>query len=607
VANGLGKWSEEFRSPSEKKKKGFKIPLNGSPSPITISVKDKDVCSRYMSVYMTGIEVQDSPDWMKKRLSACGIRPLANIIDITNYVMLELGMPLHAFDPDRVNGRKWTMRKSVKGEKITTLDEKEHELMDDVIVMEDGNEIFDLCGIMGGLTSGINKNTNKILLHSPVYNPTLIRRAMRGLGQISDAAIIYEKGVDDELAEDGLKRAVRLVLELCPGAKVASGITDIRNVKPEKRQLTLRLSQISRLLGADIKPLKIEKILKELGFKLTKSKGGYKTLVPSWRLGDIRREADLIEEIARVYGYDNIPLTTPVIDITPAPVNSRRSLERQIKDRMTAYGFDEIYTFAFLGPELLAKCGMGKDAETIEIANPISSDMSLMRQSLLPRLLETIMGNLRYSDKFRIFELSSVYHKKGEAREERSALTAATVGEDFRALQGVVENMGFKVLPARDKAPQYHPGRIADLAVGEKIVGRIAEIHPGILKNFDIKTRIVTAEVDMEAVHAMNIERKPGYSELPKYPSVKLDISILIPKKNLAADYFKAIESAGKTLITKVEIIDEYSGDKIADGKRSLTYSITYQAPDRTLTDEEVNKIHSQVIGRLKDSGAEIR
>jgi phenylalanyl-tRNA synthetase beta chain len=353
--------------------------------------------------------------------------------------------------------------------------------------------------------------------------------------------------------------------------------------------LNLRFSQINRLVGANIKPTKIEKILKDLGFKLTKSKNGYKVMIPSWRLGDVNREADLIEEIARVYGYDNIPWTTPVTDITPTPINDRRILEKQIKDQLAAYGFDEIYTFAFVGPELLAKCDIKPDEETIEIENPISADMSLMKQSLLPRVMETVVDNLRYQTKFRLFELNPTYHKKGDGHEEKSMLITATVGEDFRTLQGAMEDIGFKVMPTQNKSPRHHPGREADL------------------KNFDIKSRVTVAVADLEAIHEMNIERRPRYFEFSRYPAVQLDISILIPKKNLAADYLKTIETTDKTLITKVNLIDEYVGDKIAENKRALTYSVTYQAPDRTLTDEEVNTIHQQVINRLKNSGAEIR
>lgn len=596
VANSLGKW---------KKKKESIIPTNNSPAPITVEIEDDNLCSKYMGVYITGVEISDSPDWMKARLSACGIRPISNIVDITNYVMLELGMPTHAFDLDQIKGKKWTMRKSKKGEKVVTLDEQKHELFEDITIFDDGNEIFDLCGVMGGYNSGINPKTEKIWLHSPVYNPTLVRKAMRGLGHISDAAIIYEKGVDSELAKDGLERCIELILQLCPNAKVASKVTNIRNKPLEKRELNLCFSQIHRLVGVEIEPKKVEHILDDLGFSHSVTKDGYKVIIPSFRLNDVYRDADLIEEIARIYGYDNIPEITPIIDISPTPINHIRAFERQEKEKMTSLGFNEIYTFAFLGPELLTKCSMEEDEETIEVTNPISSDMSLMRQSLFPRMMDTIADNLRYKTSFRLFELSKTYHKKDDDHEERSSFIVATVGEDFNVLRGIVE--GEKVVPSNNPKSYMHPGRTGEIILRGKQIGYIYEVHPSILKSFDIKSKVVILEKDIEAINAMNIDGRSKYKEFSKFPSVNLDISIGIPRKTLSSDYLKTIETTDKKLISQVNLIDEYTGDKITADKRALTYSITYQSSDRTLTEDEVNTVHKQVINRLKAKGAEIR
>ena len=608
VAIGLGKW---------KKEKEFKMPENNSPAPIEIKIENAEACSRYMGVYLTGIEIQESPDWMKQRLSACGIRPISNIVDITNYVMLELGMPTHAFDLDQIPGKKWVMRKSKKGEKVVTLDEQQHELFEDIIVFDDGHEIFDLCGIMGGFNSGVNSKTNKLWLHAPVYHPTMIRKAMRGLGHVSDAGIIYEKKVDDELAEVGLKRCLELILELCPNAKVASKVMDVRNIKPEVRKINLRNSQITRLIGLEIPKKTVEKILSDLGFEAKENKEGYEVTVPSWRLADTNLEADIIEDIARVYGYNNIPAKMPKMEITPIPINKKRMLNRKMRNDLVAFGFNEIKTFAFLGPELLEKTGIEVNKDMIEVMNPISSDMSLMRTSLLPRTLETAADNLRYKNKFRLFELSRVYKKtalprseqdgEGEGHEELDQLIIIAIGEEFRDLQGIVEQLGFTIIPSQHNCPQHHPGRSADLILRGKCIGHLAEVHPQILKNFDIKTRVIAAMVDIEALHEMEVENRPKYKELPKYPAVKLDISIAIPERNLAIDYLKAIQNADKKLITNVELIDEYTGDKMEKGKRALTYSITYQANDRTLTEEEVTGIHKQVIKKLENGGAVIR
>ena len=601
VACGLAKW---------KKNEVFKPSISNSPSPVELKIEDKEAASHYMSVYMTGIEVKESPEWMKKRLVACGVNPISNIVDITNYVMLELGMPMHAFDVDQVKGKKWTMRKAKKGEKIVTLDEQQHELNGGEVVLDDGNELFDLCGIMGGHSSGINQSTNSVILHAPVYHPTLIRQGMRGLGHVSDAAIIYEKGVDPALAGDGLYRTMELILELCPNAKVASKVTDIWNIPQEERVIELSIEQSNLLIGVDVPEKQIETILGDIGFELEKNSGGYKVTVPTYRHNDVHREADLIEEIARIYGFNNIPYQTPVKPIEPvAPSKDRRYL-REIKEQLTAQGFDEIYTFAFQGPELIGKCGMEVTDEMIEIENPISADMSLMKTNLLPRMMETIANNLRYKNSFALFEQNKVYVRKSDSDwEERPALIMAGVNVDFRVVQGSVESLGIQVLPVKEKTkvPAHHPGRVGELVVRGKRVGTIYEVHPQIRKNFDIKPNVVIAELDLQAILDMNIDTRKKYQELSKYPSVQLDISMLIPKRNLAGDYMKAIQKTDQKLITGVDLIDEYTGDKIAEDKRGLTYSITYQAADRTLTEAEVEAVHKQVLERLKKSGAEIR
>ncbi|MFH0837658.1 MAG: phenylalanine--tRNA ligase subunit beta [Patescibacteria group bacterium] len=601
VANGLGKW---------RKNKEYKPPVSSSPAPVELKIEDKEACSHYMGVYITGIDVAESPEWMKKRLVACGVNPISNIVDITNYVMLELGMPLHTFDPDQVKGKKWTMRKAKKGEKVVTLDEQQHELNGGEIVLDDSHELFDLCGIMGGLSSGIGQHTKAVWLHSPIYHPTLIRQGMRGLRHVSDAAIIYEKGLDSALAEDGLVRAIELILELCPKAKVASEVTDIWNVPQEKRVIDLSIDRVNLLIGTELKGKETEKILSDLGFEAKKMKGSYKVTVPSFRHNDVKREADVIEEIARIYGFNNIPYKSPVKAIDPVSPSKDRRYCRELKEALTSQGFDEIYTFAFIGPELLAKCGMEVTSEMIEIENPISADMSLMRTSLLPRTLDTIASNLRYKTSFKLFEQSKVYYRESETKHlEKPVLIMAAVNEDFRSLQGAVESLGIQVLPprAKDHVAAHHPGRAGELVVRGKVVGHLYEVHPQVRKNFDIKPRVTVAEVDVQAILDMNIDTRKKYMELPKYPSAQLDVSLLIPKRDLAGNYMNIIEKTDQKLITGVVLIDEYTGDKIAADKRSLTYSITYQAPDRTLTDAEVEAAHKQVLERLKKNGAEIR
>lgn len=599
VANGLGKW---------KKIKEVKLPENNSPEPIEVVIEEGELCPRYMAVYMTGIEVMESPEWIKKRLIACGINPISNMVDITNYVMLELGMPLHAFDYDQLKGEKWTVRKSKQGEKMVTLDGQEHELMEDVVVIDDGHELVDLCGIMGGFSCKINEKTEKVWLHAPVFHPSLVRRAMRGLGHISDASTIYEKGVDLELAEKGLKRAMEIILECCPNAKVASKVMDLRANAKESRTIQLRKTQVDKLIGVEMEAKKVEKILSDLGFETKPTKEGHDVNIPSFRLNDVNMEADLVEEIARIYGYDNLPYLLPEKPITPIPHNHRRRREREVRNKLAGFGLSEIYTFAFLGPELLEKTGMKVSEDMIELENPISSDLSLMRTSLLPRTLDTVEQNLRYRNEVNVFELSRVYRNVKGKPQEKTALIIAMTGDRFKEVQGMVEELGLTLLPARDKATSVqHPGRFGQIMLRGKNVGYLYELHPQILKNFDIKTRVTVAEIDFEAIHEMNIQEQPKYKAIPRYPSVNLDVSVLAGRKQLSQELVTAIKNTDKVLISDAVLIDEYVGENIPKDKRALTYSIKYQAMDRTLTDREVSQIHEQVLKKLEGKGVEIR
>lgn len=600
AANQLGTW---------KKSESSKDLLNtgSEKAPIEIEIKDKDVCSNYYGVHLSGIKIDESPDWMKSHLTACGIRPISNIVDITNYVMLELGMPMHAFDLHQIKGKKWTMRKAKKGEKVITLDEKEIELIDDVIVFDDGHELFDLCGVMGGLHSGIKDETKDIWLHAPVYNPGMIRKAVRRLNQNSDAATIYEKGVDNELAQDGMERAIELILELCPTAKVESKPTHIRNIEAKELKVKLTKAKLKTLVGIEIEAKTVEKILGDLGFELKSGSEGWEVSVPSWRQTDVKMEADVIEEVARVYAYDNIPMIAPEMSIAPVAVNPRRRYERELKEKFVGLGFNEMYSFAFLGPKLLEKAGQKEGSKSIVVENPISSDLSIMRESLLPWTLETIANNLRYKRDFRLFEVSRTYHKTNEGVQEKSELILASVGEDFRELQGVVQSMKLIIKPGKAEGKAKHPGRTASLMLRGKAVGTIYELHPQIAKNFDIKTEVTIAEIDLEMIHEMEIDHQPKYKEIPRYPAIELDVSILIPKKELAENYFSAIQKTDKTLIKNIQLIDEYTGQNIEESKRALTYSIQYRSDKETLTDEQVGEIHKKVIVNLKEKGAVIR
>ncbi len=598
VAASLAVWKKRKDAPS--------LPKHRSPAPVSLKITNADLCPRYVGVYITGLSATPSPSWMQQRLEACGVRPLNVMVDVTNYVMLELGMPLHAFDLERVEGRAWTLRQSKAGEKVVTLDEKEHELPAGMIVLDDGKSIFDLCGIMGGVTSGITEKTTKVWLHAPVYNATLIRRAMRTLNHVSDAGIIYEKGVDPALAEKGLARAVELLLELCPGAKVASETVEMGKGPAKARSITLKQANLENLIGLKITSSEIKKTLQVLGFECKKAKNGLGVGVPGWR-GDVEGEADLIEEIARLHGYDKIPEIAPEVTMESPVELPRRKLERWLKERCAERGYDEILTFAFTGPALIQKTGQAPGHETIALQNPISEEMSLLRESLLPRTLETIEQNLRYQQNCNLFELSRVYRKEDDEAKEKSMLLIAATGDAFRRVQGDIESLDLTSQPLQKASPAMHPGRRATLIKNNVEVGTLYEVHPSVLKAFDLKTRVTVAELDVTKCLEAGLLGTPKYQELPRFPGIRMDVSLLIPKKDLASSYRETIQKSGTPCLSDVAIIDEYAGTELGHEKRSITLSLTYQSPEKTLTDDEVKPLHQKVLSLLTSSGASIR
>lgn len=600
VVHQLAEWKNKSNTSSP-------ISIPNDDLPIQVEFENANLCKAYHAICIQNIEVKESPDWIKKRLLACGIRPISNLVDITNYVMLELGMPLHAFDLDQVKGKNWKMRMSKKGEKLTTLDEKEFELPNDYVVFDDGNELFDLCGVMGGLNSGINQETKNILLHAPVYDPILVRKAMRGLGQITDAGIVYEKGVDSELAIEGLNRAIELIMELNPNAKISSRIFSYHSEKYEENEILFNPQLIDRLLGIHIPEDKSISILEDLGFKVSKTEEKWVIKIPSWRRNDCQQNADIVEEIGRVYGYDKIEPKKPLIGLKSKPKNPKRQLEKQIKNQLVSLGLSEVYHFSFYGEELCKKAGIKVKESAIQVANPISSDLAIMRTSLLPYLLETITKNSRFQNQFKLFELSKAYEIQEGKPVEKSALILGGYDVNFKEIQGVIEALELTTQPNKEIAETHHPGRSAQLIKRGQVVGYLYELHPLIAKNFDLKKSVHIAEIDLEKIHNMNLNFKKSFQEIPKFPSINLDISLLIPKKDLAESYYKAIQKTDKKLIKSVNLIDEYTGEKIDSTKRSLTFSIEYRSDEKTLTDNEVQAVHKQVITNLSKNGGIIR
>lgn len=588
------------------------LPLSSAKFPVEIEITEDELCPHYAAVIVKNIKIEESPEWMQKRLRAVGIRPINNIVDVTNYVMMELGMPLHAFDLSKIKGDKIVMRRSQKGEKVVTLDNIERKLPEDVILLEDSEKVFDLCGIMGGANSEISDDTTEILLHAPIYHPTLIRKAMLYLAHRTEAATMYEKGVPGMRAQQGIERALELILDLLPKMKIESEIYEFHATKIEERIIDLPKAEITRVMNQELKDELVIKILTDLGFEVTNTPNEFQVNVPQYRYGDITAKHELVEEVVRIYDVNKLPEVLPEAPLKPAAINKSRRLERKIKDTFAAIGFNEILTYSFIGPDLMQKMGITKTEEVIEIENPITQDVSLMQTTLLPSLMEILAQNIRYQNSCNLFEFATVYFQKSitEVLEEKH-FAGVMFETDFYELKGkldfVFQDLGFN---ARYMHPQslekmMHPSRTADLFVGKDRVGFLTEIHPQFLKNFDLKKSVVAFEFNFTTLLETKTRQKV-YKALPKFPSVNLDLSILIERKIEAEKLLKTIQKTDN-LITEVSVIDVYEGERLPEGKKSLTFSIKYQATDRTLQDEEVQKVHKQVLINVQKLGGELR
>ena len=609
-AIGLGTVNENLEkilSPATPETAGKKFPLN-------VTIIDPAICHRMCGVHVTNFKIAPSPDWMQKRLLACDIRPINNLVDITNYVMLEMGMPLHAFDLESIDGSKVTMRVSKEGEKVTTLDGEERTLPANVILMEDEKKIFDLCGIMGGENSGVTDSTTNVWLHSPVYESVRIRRAAVALNHRTDAATIYEKRVPTGMAMPGLVRAINLMKELCPECEFTSEVLDIQNDQEISKTITLNKATVTRMLGDELDNAVITKILEDLGFTVSAQGETFEVTTPFFRLKDMDIEEDLVEEIIRVYGLKNIKLELPEITMQRSEPVKGFVQEQAAKNFLANTAFENV-NFSFLGEKLLEKSGISPKG-LIQVANPISEELSLMRPSLLPYLLQRIEENMRHENEFAVFEIGKAFStqelegdKQTSAEEKRIAFVA--YNQDFYAAKSVLEglfselNLVAQVRPTKEAPAQAHPGQVAEVFFQGKIIGTIATLHPAIAKNFGIEKAVSWFELNFAAL--TNAKQKPvQYKGFNKLPSVERDQNFLVEETALMGNIIQKLSKSSK-LITDVQVVDVYQGEGIEEGQKSVTLRTTYQAVDKTLTDNEVEAAHKDFVKAAEKQGAKVR
>lgn len=598
---------------------------------IAIEILDLEGCPRYCAMAVLGVELGPSPQWIQKRLLACGIQPISNIVDVTNYVMLELGQPLHAFDLDTLRGRKILVRRAKEGERLLTLDQVERQLSPSDLVIADAERAVALAGVMGGLYTGVAEFTRNILLEGANFDHALIRHMAKRLGMTTEASYRFERQVDPELPPLALKRAARLIAEFA-GGKVAKGVADFYLKQHGEKVINFRLYKIPELLGAELPIEEVERILSSLGFEPKGQKGRLMVKVPSWR-PDVEGEADLVEEVARVYGYGRLPSKLPDIGVPQGWLCEGRKLEKKAQEIMASLGFYEAVTYSLIGPEIfdLLLLPQGHPwRRALRVRNPMAGWQERLRTLVLPCLLQVVSRNItRGNEDLALFEVGRVFlpFGEGELPEERRHVCALMTGSlwrgrwnippeaasaDFYALKGALEQflerMGVKEVNFESvEFPMLHPTRAAKVIVEGEEVGWLGEVHPKVLENFEIPRPVWAFEVDLEKVAEIAI-KVSRYRPIPKFPAAKRDLSFLLPEGVLSDRLLSVIINAGGDTLELAEIFDLYRGPQVPEGKKSVAVSLFFRSTERTLSDEEVEeKVRRLVEAVERELGGKLR
>lgn len=605
-------------------------------SQVCVHVMEPRLCRRYAAMVIRGVRVGPSPHWVRQRLKAAGMRPINNVVDATNYVMLEYGQPLHAFDLQRLrSGERGLVevivRLARKGERITCLDGADRQLSENDLVISDVGGPIAIAGVMGGQASGVTEETVDILLESAHFDSLSVRRTARRLGLRSEAAARFEKWVDPEGCVAAARRAAAMICELAGGV-VQKGVVDCYPEPVPPKRIRAKTGRINGLLGLSLAQEEIMDILGRLGLGVRGlGDGEFEVTVPS-RRADIEGEADLAEEVARVYGYDRIPTAMPASPVAVSPVSKEQVMIEKARSVCLSAGLTEVMTFSFMNPRLFDLAGFGAEdpaRKAIPIANPLTEEQGVMRTSLIPLLLDAASANCRHRQvDIAIFEIGRVYHPKqlilSELPDERLVLGILMTGSpgahnwqeppreaDFFALKGVVEAICERLLISdvgwrAASRPGFHPGRTAELVVLGEALGIIGEVHPAVQEAFAIPGRTYVAEVDLENLVSRG-QAVPVYRAIPRHPSIQRDLAFILPQTVPAETAREVMMEAGKPLLHELRLFDVYSGGQVPHGHRSLAYSLIYLDPERTLTDAEVDAVHDRVREALRRIGAGLR
>ncbi len=580
---------------------------------LQVEVKNGELCPRYMARVVKNVRIAPSPRWMRERLRACGVRPINNIVDITNFVMLEYGQPMHAFDLKYVDGAHIIVRNAAPGEQITTLDGVERKLSPEMLVIADQKNPTAIAGVMGGEYSEIQPDTVTIAFESACFKGSSVRTTAKKVGLRTEASGRYEKGLDPATCEAAVNRACELV-ELLDAGEVVGGTIDIDNASHQRRRIPFTAEWVNRFLGINLAEEEMARMLQKLEIPVENGEA----VAPTWR-PDLESKADIAEEIARMYGYDKIP-TTALRGTCEGVVTPRQKFDRRMEQTLLGLGMSEIYTFTFISPKLYDKIKMPADSplrRSVTIQNPLGEDTSILRTTALPSMLQVLATNYNNRNpEAALYEVAQEFlpTQADQLPEEKPGVILGAYGGgwDFYALKGrveaLLEKLGVHEVEYRPCThnPAYHPGRCAAIVVGEETIGGIGEIHPEVCENFEIGTKVYAAQLDGNALFRLHSEEK-SYTPMPRFPASTRDLAVICDEALPVAEIEKAIRRHVGKLLEKVQLFDVYRGAQIPAGKKSVAYALILRAADRTLTVEECDKAMAQALEGLKEVGAEIR
>lgn len=597
---------------------------------VQATIADGDLCSRFAARLVTGVVVAPSPMWLQNRLRNSGIRPINNVVDVTNYVMLELGQPMHAYDYAHVKGHSLTARRANEGEVLKTLDGTDRELTTDMLVIADEQRAVGVAGVMGGYDSEVTNATTDVLLEAAVFNGASIRRTARALGMRSEASGRFERGVNPEYSIMAINRAAQLLQQLCPEAKVAKGVVDVYPNPAVPTTVTTTADAINAYLGTDIDEQRMVDILTTLSFAVTRSNGSMVISVPSWR-GDVTVMPDIAEEVARIYGYDNIKVTTPWAALNSGVLSERKQMTKTIAHTLANNGLSEMITFSFMHKDSLAKLMIPEGDvryKAVQILNPISEEYPVMRTTLVPSILDAAVRNrAQKNHDIWAFETAAVYEEAADkdslpterymavgfmtGRADEAQWSVAARQTDFYDVKGVVEavlaalRVANYTLTTTDE-PYYHPGVSASYKVDGVTIATLGELHPQVAKNYDLEGKCYLFEINISAL-LETVRGQLQYTPISKFPGITRDLAIVAPKSVSAETIQQIILANGGDKLESAYVFDVYEGEHIAEGFRSLAYTIGFRSTEGTLTDADVDEPIQAIINALAEKDCKLR